>query len=72
MSTGKLKKTGNSSLWSKYTSLRNEVVNLIKQSKKDQLRKVAKQGTKQFWKTVKFLNKMSSQIPTLKKGSAEF
>jgi len=32
---------------------------------------MSSQGSKQFWQTVKFLKKTSSQIPTLKKGSDE-
>ena len=33
------------------------------------MKKVSSQGSKQFWKTVKFLKKASSQIPTLNNGS---
>ena len=28
-------------------------------------------GSKQFWKTIKYLNKTSSQVPTLKDGATE-
>ena len=55
----------------KYRSLRNEVVNVLRQSKRDHLKRMSSQGSKQFWKTVKFLKKTSIQIPTLKKGSDE-
>ena len=60
------RKTGCPSLWNKYTSLRNQVVNILRQSKREHLRKVSGQGCKQFWKTVKLLKKASSQTPTLK------
>jgi len=63
------RKTGCPSLWNKYTSLRNQVVNILRQSKRQHLRKVSEQGCKQFWKTVKLLKKASSQIPTLKTDS---
>ena len=63
------RKTGCPSLWNKYTSLRNQVVNVLRQSKRDHLRKVLGQWCKQFWKTVKLLKKASSQIPILKTDS---
>jgi len=44
-------------------------VHTLRQAKKDHLKKVSSQGSKQFWKTVKFLKKASSQIPTLNNGS---
>ena len=63
------KETGCPSIWKKYLSLRNQVVSMLRQSKRDHLKRMSSQGSKQFWKTVKFLKKTSSQIPTLKKGS---
>jgi len=44
-------------------------VNILRQSKRENLRKVSEQSSKQFWKTVKLLKKASSQIPTLKMDS---
>ena len=63
------RKTGCPSVWNKYRTLRNQVVSMLRQSKRDHLKKMSSQGSKHFWKTVKFLNKKSCQIPTLKKGS---
>lgn len=67
----KARTTGRPSLWSKYRSLRNEVVQLLRQSKKHHLQRVSTLGSKQFWKTIKYLRKSSSQVPTLKRGSTE-
>lgn len=61
--------TGRSSLWSKYTSLRNEVVKLLRQSKKEHLKRMSNLGSKQLWKTIKSAMKSCSQIPTLRCGS---
>ena len=63
------RKTGCPSLWNKYNSLRYQVVNILRQSKREHLRKVSGQGCKQFWKTVKLLKNASSQTPTLKTDS---
>lgn len=38
---------------------------------RDHLKRMSSQGSKQFWKSVKFLKKTSIQISTLKKGSDE-
>ena len=65
----KARETGGTTTWKKYTSLRNQVVHTLRQAKKDHLKKVSSQGSKQFWKTVKVLKKASSQIPTLNNGS---
>jgi len=51
--------------------LRNEVVQLLRQSKKNHLKRMANLGSKQFWKTIKYLKKTSSQVPTLKNGATE-
>jgi len=67
----KARTTCHSSLWSKYVSLRNEVVQLLRQSKKNHLKRMANLGSKQFWKTIKYLEKTSSQVPTLKNGATE-
>ena len=67
----KARSTNDPTLWSRYTSLRNEVVQLLRQSKKGHLKKMSKLGSKQFWKTIKFLGKTSSQIPNLKTDSKE-
>ena len=64
----KAKKTGSKSLIMSYRKLRNEIVKLMRQSKKDHLLKMATQGKKQFWKTIKFLND-KGQMPTLKTES---
>ena len=67
----KARTTGRPSLWSNYRSLRNEVVQLLRQSKKHHLQRVSTLGSKHFWKTIKYLRKSSSQVPTLKQGSTE-
>ena len=67
----KARTTGCSSLWSKYVSLRNEVVHLLRQSKKNHLKRMSKLGSKQFWKTIKYMKKTSTQVPTLKNGTRE-
>ena len=69
MACRKGRETGCPSVWKKYRTLRNQVVSMLRQSKRDHLKRMSSQGSKQFWKTVKFLKKTSSQIPTLKKGS---
>ena len=56
-------------LWKKYTSLRNEVITILRKPRREHLRKVSRQGCKQFWKTVKYFRRASSQIPTLKTDS---
>ena len=38
------RKTGCPSLWNKYTSLRNQVVNILRQSKREHLRKYQDRG----------------------------
>ena len=58
------RKTRCPSVWNKNRTLRNQVVSMLRQSKRDHLKKLSSQGSKQFWKTVKFLNKKSCQIPT--------
>jgi len=44
---------------------------MLRQSKKHHLQRVSTLGSKQFWKTIKYLRKSSSQVPTLKRGSTE-
>ena len=58
----KARATNDPTLWSRYTSLKNEVVQLLRQSKKGHLKKMSKLGSKQFWKTIKFLGKTSTQF----------
>ena len=53
-------RTGYSSLLSKYVSLRNEVVHLLRQSKNNHLKRMSKLGSKQFWKTIKYMKKTST------------
>ena len=65
----KARSTKNSSHWRKYTTLRNEVVKLLRKSKREYLKKAAQQGAKGFWTSIKHLRKASSLIPTLKLGS---
>ena len=67
----KARTTACSSLWSKHVSLRNEVVHLLRQSKKNHLKRMSKLGSKQFWKTIKYMKKTSTQVPTLKNGTRE-
>jgi len=60
----KAKKTDCPSLRTKYKSLRNELVHLIRKAKKDHLKKMSKLGKKQFWRTVKFLKKTLILLPS--------
>ena len=46
----KARTTCHSSLWSKYVSLRNKVVQLLRHSKKNHLKRMANLMSKQFWK----------------------
>ena len=62
----KAKKTNSKSFNMRYKKMRNEIVKLMRKSKRDNLQKMMTQGKKQFWRTIKFLNKNKSQIPTLK------
>ena len=53
----KARTTCHSSLWYKYVSLRNKVVQLLRQSKKNHLKRMSNLGSKQFWKTIKYFEK---------------
>ena len=57
----------------RYKLLRNSVVNLLRQAKRNHFRNLRSPGTKQFWSAMRYLkkNKSSCQIPTLKKSTSE-
>ena len=50
------RKSGNPffKLWKKYTSLRNEVVTILRKSKREHLRKVSRQGVNSFGRKSNF------------------
>ena len=52
----------------KYRRARNKVVTLMRLAKKAYFRKLNPHQTKQFWKSVKVLNRKSSSIPSLHHG----
>jgi len=49
----------------KYRRARNKVVALMRSAKKEHFRKLNPYNVKQFWKSIKILNKYNSSIPTL-------
>ncbi len=53
----------------KYKRARNKVVSLMRSAKKEYFRKLNPHNSKQFWKSIKVLNKHNSSIPTLSQGS---
>ena len=59
------KRTNKPEVHSKYTHLWNLVVKLMRSSKKFYMRRVNVANKKQFWKTVKYMNKKQTSIPEL-------
>ena len=60
------KKTGQSTWKSKYKAARNETLKMLRKEKQGYFDKhINNVSTKQFWKTMKFLNKDAVLIPTL-------
>ena len=53
----------------KYRQARNKVVSLLRSAKKEFFRKLNPRKSKQFWKSIKVLNKCNSSIPVLSQGS---
>ena len=49
----------------KYNTMRNQVVYLLRESKKNYFSKLNHANVKEFWKTMKLLNHDSSILPTL-------
>ena len=49
----------------KYQSLRNKVVNMLRDSKSKFFNNLNPKSSKSFWSAVKYLNKQESSIPTL-------
>ena len=50
----------------KYKRLRNKIVNLLRNKKKEYFNRLATAGNKEFWKTIKLLNKNRDTIPALR------
>ena len=49
----------------KYKRLRNKILNLLRNKKKEYFNRLATAGNKEFWKTIKLLNKNRNTIPAL-------
>ena len=49
----------------KYTRLRNKIVSLLRNKKKEYFNTLATASNKEFWKTIKLLNKNRGTIPAL-------
>ena len=60
------KHTNNSEFWSKYKTVRNQVVALLRWNKEQYFYNLQFSTCKKFWKAIKVLNKQESTIPTLK------
>lgn len=59
------KKTKSTSAYQKYRAARNRVTAMLRLSKAKYFRKLQSQKPKDFWKSIKLLNKQESSIPTL-------
>ena len=53
----------------KYKRARNKVVTLMRSAKKEHFHELNPHNVKQFWKSIKVLNKYNSSIPTQSQGS---
>ena len=61
--------SGSTELWRKYKRMRHKVTSILKNSKQSFFAKNINSGNKkQFWKTMKYLRKEQSTIPTLHLG----
>ena len=61
--------SGSTELWRKYKRMRNKVTSVLKNSKQSFFARNVNSGNKkQFWKTMKYLRKEQSTIPTLQLG----
>ena len=59
------RKSGKPEHHSKFKKLRNKVVRLMRSAKSSYFQGLNPKDKKQFWKTIKYLNKQQSTIPTL-------
>ena len=64
----KAKKSGN---FSTYKSVRSKLVSDLHKARSAYLKKLIPENLKQFWRTVKYLNKKQSTIPTLVSDTLE-
>ena len=63
--------SGEQVIMNKYKALRNELVSLLRLSKRKYIRNISlSRKKKKYWRAIKFLQKKSSQIPTLKDGNS--
>ena len=68
----KAKKSNDPIHFALYKSLRNQIVGLLRVAKKDFFNSLAlPTNSKQFWKTIKMINKEQSQIPSLSYDNLE-
>jgi len=61
----KFKKSPNYNSAKRYKVLRNSVTSMIRKSRATYFKNINPANKKQFWKTIKYLNKQRSTIPTL-------
>ena len=61
----KAKETGLRTDFEKYKRLRNKLTLMLKESKRNYLKKLNTYNKKQFWKAIKSLNQQKTSIPTL-------
>ena len=66
------KRSGNHQDYVKYCQARNKVVSQLRSAKAAYFRKLNSANPKQFWKSVKYLNKASSSIPVLTHNNRTF
>ena len=66
------KKSGNPLHFAKFKHARNKVVSDMHCAKAEYFRKLNPSNSKQFWKSLKYLNKQSSSIPTLNHNGSEY
>ena len=63
------KSSGSAEIWRKYKGMRNKVTSMLRDSKQSFFTRHINNGNKkQFWKTMKYLRKEQSTIPSLRSG----
>ena len=63
----KAKSDGGQDYFDKYKALRNDVVNQLRQAKREYLENLSvEKDKKKYWRAIKYLKKLKSLIPTLK------
>ena len=65
------KRSKSTPMYQKYRAARNRVTAMLRLSKARYFRKLRSQNSKDFWKSIKLLNKVDCSIPTLLSNGAE-